>query len=122
MTLKNLLIQVIIRFVFAILFISLAVDAVNTAGWGFMAIISVLFATSDVVDKKGVQARSHVQRLLENQRQHRLPASKTRKKKKRPSHFILRLEKKKDEAASPSFCVFLSSAADFAQPISLSKK
>ncbi|NLD31351.1 MAG: YdiK family protein [Trichococcus flocculiformis] len=53
MTLKNLLIQVIIRFVFAILFISLAVDAVNTAGWGFMAIISVLFATSDVV--KGVR-------------------------------------------------------------------
>ena len=34
-------------------FVSLAVDAVNTAGWGFMAIISVLFATSDVV--KGVR-------------------------------------------------------------------
>ncbi|MDB6353210.1 DUF4305 domain-containing protein [Trichococcus sp. K1Tr] len=53
MTLKNLLIQIIIRFVFAILFIWLAVDAVNTAGWGFMAIVSVLFATSDII--KGVR-------------------------------------------------------------------
>jgi len=49
MTLKNLSIQIIIRFVFAVLFISLAVNAVFTAGWGFMAIISVFFATSDVV-------------------------------------------------------------------------
>lgn len=49
MTLKNLFIQIIIRFVFAALFISLAVNAVHTTGWGFMAVISVFFATSDIV-------------------------------------------------------------------------
>lgn len=49
MTLRDLLIQIGLKFVFAVLFIFFAIENVRTVGWGFFAFISVLFATNNIV-------------------------------------------------------------------------
>ncbi|AQS54392.1 hypothetical protein BW727_102078 [Jeotgalibaca dankookensis] len=48
MNLKNILIQIIVKLAFAVLFIYFAVDSVNTSGWGFLTWISIFFATNNI--------------------------------------------------------------------------
>lgn len=50
MTLKDILIQIGMKFVFGLLFVYFAVDSVSTSGWGFLAILSILFATNNIVN------------------------------------------------------------------------
>lgn len=49
MTLKNIILQIMMKFAFAALFIYFAVDGVNTSGWGFLTWISIFFATNNIV-------------------------------------------------------------------------
>lgn len=49
MTIKDLLMQIIFKFVFAALFVFFAIENVTNTGWGFFAIMSVLFATNNIV-------------------------------------------------------------------------
>lgn len=49
MTLKDILIQIVMKFVFGALFLYFAIDSVNNLGWGFLAVLSVLFATNNIV-------------------------------------------------------------------------
>lgn len=49
MTLKDLRLQIVVKFVFAALFLFFTFENVATAGWGFFAAISALFATNNIV-------------------------------------------------------------------------
>lgn len=49
MTLRDLLIQIVLKFVFSALFVFFAIENVTNGGWGFFAIVSVLFATNNIV-------------------------------------------------------------------------
>lgn len=49
MTLKDLLIQIIVKFSLGALFLYFAVDGVSNFGWGFVSVLSVLFATNNIV-------------------------------------------------------------------------
>ena len=49
MTLKDLLIQIALKFVLGALFLYFAIDGVTNFGWGFISILSVLFATNNIV-------------------------------------------------------------------------
>ena len=46
---KDFVFQIMFNFVFAALFTWFAVDYVRETGWGFLPVVFILFATSDVV-------------------------------------------------------------------------
>lgn len=49
MTLRDLLIQIILKFVLGVLFLYFAVDGISNFGWGFISILSVIFSTNNFV-------------------------------------------------------------------------
>lgn len=49
MNLKNIILQIVMKFAFAALFIYFAVDSINVSGWGFLTWISIFFATNNIV-------------------------------------------------------------------------
>lgn len=49
MTLKNIMLQIIMKFVFALVFMYFAVDSITTSGWGILTWISIFFATNNIV-------------------------------------------------------------------------
>lgn len=49
MTLKNIILQIVMKFAFAGLFIYFAVDSINVSGWGFLTWISIFFSTNNIV-------------------------------------------------------------------------
>lgn len=49
MTLKQLRLQILVKFIFAALFLYFAFENVATDGWGVFAAISALFATNNIV-------------------------------------------------------------------------
>lgn len=49
MNLKNIVLQIVMKFAFAGLFIYFAVDSINISGWGFLTWISIFFATNNIV-------------------------------------------------------------------------
>ncbi|MBM6615553.1 YdiK family protein [Desemzia sp. RIT804] len=46
---SDFIIQIVFNYILAAVFIWFAIDYVNEFGWGFFSIISVLFATRDIV-------------------------------------------------------------------------
>ncbi|UJF15525.1 DUF4305 domain-containing protein [Jeotgalibaca sp. MA1X17-3] len=64
MTLKDLLIQITVKFVLAALFFYFAVDGVIKFGWGFVSILSVIFATNNIV--QGIRMLSTYFKIKKN--------------------------------------------------------